>query len=51
MHVCPPLLINKVIKKNLDCKFSSNENQLKDKSDFHYFKSPYIGNPFTLYQK
>ena len=39
----PPLLIDKVIKKYLD-KFSSNQNQLKDKSDIHYFKLPYIGN-------
>ena len=34
-----PFLIDKVIKK-----FSSNQNQLKDKSDVHYFKLPYIGN-------
>ena len=33
----PPFLINKVIKKYLDYKFSSNQNQLKDKSDVHYF--------------
>ena len=25
-------------------KFSSNQNQLKDRSDVHYFKLPYIGN-------
>ena len=31
-------LIDKVIKKCLDYKFSSNQNQLKDKSDVHYFK-------------
>ena len=31
------------IKKYLD-KFSSNQNQLKDTSDVHYFKIPYIGN-------
>ena len=37
-------LINKVIKKYLDYKFSSNQNQLKDKSDVLYFKLPYIGN-------
>ena len=37
-------LIDKVIKKCLDYKFSSNQNQLKDKSDVHYFKLPYIGN-------
>ena len=35
-------LINKVIKMYLDYKFSSNQNQLKDKSDIHYFKLPYI---------
>ena len=40
----PPFLINKVIKKYLNYKFSSNQNQLKDTSDVHYFKLPYIGN-------
>ena len=40
----PPFLIDKVIKKYLDCKFSSKQNQLKDKSDVHYFKLLYIGN-------
>ena len=40
----PPVSVNKVIKKYLDCKFSSNQNQLKDKSDVHYYKLPYIGN-------
>ena len=39
-----PPLINKVMKKYLDYKFSSNQNQLKDKSDIHYFKLPYIDN-------
>ena len=39
-----PFLIDKVIKKYLDYKFSSNQNQLKDKSDVHYFKLPYIDN-------
>ena len=39
-----PFLIDKVMKKYLDYKFSSNQNQLKDKSDVHYFKLPYIGN-------
>ena len=34
-----PFLIDKVIKK-----FSSNQNQLKGKSDVHYFKLPYIAN-------
>ena len=28
----------------LDYKFSSNQSQLKGKSDIHYFKLPYIGN-------
>ena len=40
----PPFLINKVIKKHLDYKFSSNQNQLEDTSDFHYFKLRYLGN-------
>ena len=39
----PPSLIDKVIKKYLDYKFSSNQNQLKDTPDIHYFKLPYIG--------
>ena len=39
-----PSLIDKVIKKYLDYKFPSNQNQLKDKSDVHYFKLPDIGN-------
>ena len=38
----PSFLIDKVIKKYLDYKFSSSQNQLKDKSDNHYFKLPYI---------
>ena len=37
----PSFLIDKVIKKYLDYKFSTNQNQLKDTSDVHYFKSPY----------
>ena len=40
----PPFLINKVIKKHLDCKFSSNQNQLKDKSDVNCSKLAYMGN-------
>ena len=40
----PPFLIDKVIKKYLDHKFSSNQNQLKDTSNIYYFKIPYIGN-------
>ena len=39
-----PLLIDKVIKKDLDYRFSDNQNQLKDKSDVHYFKLPDISN-------
>ena len=42
MHMS--FLIDKVIKKYLSYKFSSNQNQLKDSSDVHYFKLPYIGN-------
>ena len=34
----PPFLIDKVTKKYLDYKLCSNKNQLKDKSDIHYFK-------------
>ena len=40
----PPFLIDKVIKRYLNYKFSSNWNQVKDTSDVHYFKLPYIGN-------
>ena len=40
----PPFLIDKVIKKYLDYKFSNNNNQLKVTPDFHYFKLPYISN-------
>ena len=40
----PQFLIDKVIKKYLDYKFSTNQNQLKDTSDVHYFKLPYSGN-------
>ena len=40
----PLFLVDKVIKKYLDYKFSTNQNQLKDKSDVHYFKLPHIGN-------
>ena len=36
--------MDKVIKKYLDYKFSINLNQLKDKSDVHYLKLPYIAN-------
>ena len=40
----PAFLIDKVIKKYLDYKISSNQTQLKDKSDVHYFKLPHISN-------
>ena len=40
----PPFLIDKVIKKYLDHRFSRNQNQLKDTSDVCYFKLPYIWN-------
>ena len=40
----PPLLIDKVIKKDLYYRFSDNQNQLKDKSEVHYFKLPDISN-------
>ena len=39
-----PFLIGKVIKNYLDYKFCSNQNQLKDTPDIHYFKLPFIGN-------
>ena len=39
-----PILIHKVIKKYIDYKFSSNQNQSKDRFDIHYLKLPYIGN-------
>ena len=40
----PPSLIDKIITKYLDYKFSSNQNQLKDTFDVHYFKLICIGN-------
>ena len=43
-NVYPPFLFNKVIKKYLDYKFFSNQNEIKDKSDVHYFKLPHIDN-------
>ena len=43
-NVYCPLLIDKVIKKYHNYKFSSNQNQLKDTFNVHYFKLPYIGN-------
>ena len=38
------MLIDKVIKKNLEHKLFSNKNQLKDTSDIYYVKLSYIGN-------
>ena len=43
-NVCSPFLIEKVIKKYHDHKFSSNQNPLKGTSDVYYFKLPYISN-------
>ena len=40
----PPFLIDKAIKKYLNYNFSSNQNHLKNTSDVHYFKLPYISN-------
>ena len=40
----PPFLIHKVVKKYLGYKFSSNQNQLRDTSNVHYFKLLYISN-------
>ena len=40
----PPFLVNEVIKKYLDYNFSSNQNQLKDTLDVHYFQLSYIRN-------
>ena len=39
-----PFLIDKVIKKYLNYKFSNNQNQLIGIPDIHYFKLPYINN-------
>ena len=43
-NACPLFLIDKVIKKYFDHKFSSNQNQLKDTFNVYYFKLPHIGN-------
>ena len=43
-NACPPFLIDKVIKKYLDYKFCSNQNQLRNKPDVHFFKLPNMGN-------
>ena len=44
----PPFLINKFIKKHLDYKLTSNQNQLKDKHDIHYFKVAYVRTFHTI---
>ena len=44
MHIRPPFSIDKIIKKYLDYKFSSNQTQLKDNIGVHCFKLPHIGN-------
>ena len=44
MHIPHSWSIKSLKKYHLDYKFSSNQNQLKDKSDDHCFKLPYIGN-------
>ena len=44
----PPFLIDKVIKKYLNYKLSSNQSQLKDTCDVHYFKLPYTVNLRTI---
>ena len=36
--------MDRVIKKYLNHKFSSNQNQLKNTSDVYYFQLSYIGN-------
>ena len=39
-----PFSIDQVIKNYLNYQFSSNQNHLKDTSDVHYFRLPYISN-------
>ena len=39
----PPFLIDKFIRKYVGYKFSSEQDQLNDKSDVHYFNLAYIG--------
>ena len=43
-NVYAPFLIHIIIKKYLNYKFSSNQNQLKGTSDVTYLKLPDIGN-------
>ena len=40
----PSFFVDRAIKKYLNYKFSSNQNQLRDKPDVHYIKLPYIDN-------
>ena len=42
-NVYRPFLINKIIKRHLDHKFSPNQNQLRDISPVYYLKLLYIG--------
>ena len=44
LNAYPSFLMDEIIKKYLNYKFSSNPNELKDTSDVYYFKLPYIGN-------
>ena len=46
----PPFLIDKVIKKYLNYKFSSNQNQLKDTSDAQLKRTTksFSPHPFTI---
>ena len=45
----PPFLIDQAIKKYRDYKLSGNQNQLKDKSDVHYFNLPYTHTHIYIY--
>ena len=47
----PPFLIDKVIKKYLDYKFSSHQNQLKDKFDVHGNLPHHIKNKLSKLSK
>ena len=39
-----PFLIDKIVRRYLNHKISSNQNQLKEACDVSYFKLPYTGN-------
>ena len=39
-----PFLIDKIVRKYLNHKISSNQNRLKEACDVSYFKLPYTGN-------